>query len=1325
MRFWIYLIGLLCLTHVQDVRGEYKLKTAARGYGLAGGQANTTLSFNLHLFDDSNTSNYTGYTNNITVWVSKGGDYVLDSSLFSFPTSIEDKSGGTYNISYGLLVVGKFHLHIAVNAVEIAHSPFHVSLTANNSCDSECGGHGICHVEGYCVCQDGFTANNCSIALGPTCYLAQISPSGTMLRLHFKPEVDIIGSRVQTCSDIIAYSMLSKLGKNPVCTWYNSTVFSVSFGNGASLLPDDSIIVVTRALVSLLVPSLPPPATVTIRVEPPPLNEMYIPVGIVSAPVIMHNPCVDLVLDSTSSYHSGGRPMALTWGTQQQNGSLGILINYLATMANHSIVTIPAKYIPQLQGDLVFTLSLRNYLGASSIINVPIHFASPRVLEVRVTPATVYVDAGSPVDLAGVVILPSTECVGVVLGPEVTYSWVRKSGPLVVLDGSSNTRVLHIPATNLIAGQSYEFELQVASVNAPKIRGTAVATVEVGNPRYAVHIAGGSRLHSLGDTLSLHADVIGGTANSSTATPLKWSVVAQNTGEYVVQDRESEGNTLLIPASFLHLGKYKVIAALAAYSVYDTVEVHTADISPLPAVFVKAPARVLAGESLVLEGGVGGIQEPESLIKYQWTSDLINLESEEFSDTRFSRILVIPSALLSPGVAVKFRLTATSPRQLSGWAEVLVHVGEVPTAGACSITPTTGIANVDSFSLQCKGWEGGAYPYTARIWRVTNSSDASATRIPLHEGWDPLGVTNFVLPAGTHTFDITISDRLGNRVSMSVQGITALQAPSYQVLFNQNPMSLISLLTSEFQNAIVTHDTGRQLQILPGIIDTLNAITAMAGPVKNYADLAYLARVRARENLANMLPSIPRNAACPAFVSYALSQIAMYPYEVGTATRKHLQEHISEISTANGTMDYNTIKSHLGTIHAYFAAEIFYGATVAASNLVHSAVMKLAQVSVSTQNPAHSVGYSSREFRLVTANPLGAQSMWTEDGVRVYRDGNIAQTVWQVIAVSWPFNLYPDSSIGTYVREVLVTAENLPIAARIEVELATLKNVKVTNDSIVECRSWNAVSSTWTPDICTLEYTTPHSVVCSCVSSSTIAVAAYIQQPETSTGFLPELGDNSIQFSMLSQHQWGLIIGVGMIGIAILLGVAILSRVRMSKQGSDSLFLNSYVAILHSDEEEPDVTIDDLSEVETDDASANYALSFSDLDSNAYDSDFADSMGEETESQGPNSTRLSRMGVQEGATGYVVSSTTLRNTLETDYDLEKKENNRPITGTALRIRAQSLSTEAPVPSSTTTTARPKIGLPSISRASGARLGLARGDSLRAFPSFLSPNNTTN
>ena len=140
--------------------------TAARGYGLAGGTTNTTLSFTVHFFDALN-NNYTGLGDNISVWVSDWDDDVLNLSLFSLVPMVEDNGDGLYTISYGVLVLGNFYLHVAVNGAEIGQSPFFVefsSKTLSLPCgENGCSSHGLCYLDGHCICDTGFTADDCSI----------------------------------------------------------------------------------------------------------------------------------------------------------------------------------------------------------------------------------------------------------------------------------------------------------------------------------------------------------------------------------------------------------------------------------------------------------------------------------------------------------------------------------------------------------------------------------------------------------------------------------------------------------------------------------------------------------------------------------------------------------------------------------------------------------------------------------------------------------------------------------------------------------------------------------------------------------------------------------------------------------------------------------------------------------------------------------------------------------------------------------------------------------------------------------------------------------
>jgi hypothetical protein len=775
----------------------------------------------------------------------------------------------------------------------------------------------------------------------------------------------------------------------------------------------------------------------------------------------------------------------------------------------------------------------------------------------------------------------------------------------------------------------------------------------------------------------------------------------------------------------MYLGNFRVITTLSN-SEYDTLEIFTTEASSIT-VSIQAPAIVTAGESLVLEGVIGTDVGTEDLMSYQWTSDIIDLTSQQIGVVgHFSRILVIPSSSLPLGAYIKFNLTvASSATQQIGWAEVLVYASDAPSSGTCTLTATTGTAYVDVFSLNCKGWESVAYPLTVSTWRLTSNS--TTTRIPLQAAVDPLGVTEFVLPAGLHTLEVIVSDGLGNTVSTYIHDVDVFLSATYQSVLLQNPMSLVSILVEELHDTIDAHDMARQLQILPGVIDTVNTASTIAGPVKNYADHAYLARVSVRDYLVNTSLSLLRSTIpLSAFVSYVLSQISAYPAEVSPSSLAQLREYVRGLSIIATAADDNALQLHLDVINAYIVVEALSGITDEVSSIIHDAVMNLAAVSLSTVYPTQlPVEYDSQGVTLVVAKGFGTDRVWEHTGVSIFPDGVPPQNIWQASVVTWPVNLYPDASVGTYVREVSFHSSNLSTLIHTEVSLAVLGGTAVTNDTTVECRSWSSGLSAWTAGTCTLTSSTSDSIVCNCTFSSVAIVAAYILQAASGDNLSAVEGTTS-GFSMLTGYQWGLIIGVGVVAIAILIVAIPLSGVRMAKQGDSALLLKSYTAMLKSDGEEPDVTIEDLSEA--DNLGLDLALSFSEDNADAFNGNNNDNLLSEDGELQPNSTRLSRMGVQEGATGYAVSSTTLRNTLETDYDLERKENVGPITGTALRIRAQPASTESPTnntpnfntASRYTLVARPKLS-PSISRASAARLGFTQGDSLRAIPAaFFSP-----
>jgi hypothetical protein len=420
----------------------------------------------------------------------------------------------------------------------------------------------------------------------------------------------------------------------------------------------------------------------------------------------------------------------------------------------------------------------------------------------------------------------------------------------------------------------------------------------------------------------------------------------------------------------------------------------------------------------------------------------------------------------------------------------------------------------------------------------------------------------------------------------------------------------------------------------------------------------------------------------------------------------------------------------MNVLSSYVEVQRLFGFTEDDVNIAHYTAARLSAMAIATITSQTPLEIQGRGLALAVARGFG-EGILDNSGAKIL---NIKQH-WQASIVTWPTSFYYDTSIGTYIREVSFHANNASSVC-VEVSLPILEGISITNGSKVECKSRSVEVDMWELDNCSVTSETADAIICKCAILNNTLVAASIQQPSSYEANPADTANDkyTIKFRMLTGYQWALIIGVGTLGIAILLGAFVLSRIKITKQEDHSLFFVTYTAILNSDKNEPDVTIDDLSVASDEESNVHYDLSFSEEDIAADTDDIASQLCEDGEiAAAPNSTRLSRMGVQEGATGYVVSSTTLRNTLETDYDLEQKENVGPITGTALRIRAQSVSTESPpsIPQQfntasryTLTATRPKLTSPSVSRATGARIGFARGDSLRAIPAaFFAPPST--
>lgn len=160
---WIFAL-LVALVLVSPALAAPNVKCVAHGAGLAGGSPHSNISFTLHVYEDASTFNYNGYASNFSLWLNTPTNTILDPSLYDLPPTINDNGDGTYLVTYSVQVYGTFYLNVQFNGVEIPQSPFRSEFTGPlHPCgEGDCFGHGICHTNGSCICDLGYT-NSCSI----------------------------------------------------------------------------------------------------------------------------------------------------------------------------------------------------------------------------------------------------------------------------------------------------------------------------------------------------------------------------------------------------------------------------------------------------------------------------------------------------------------------------------------------------------------------------------------------------------------------------------------------------------------------------------------------------------------------------------------------------------------------------------------------------------------------------------------------------------------------------------------------------------------------------------------------------------------------------------------------------------------------------------------------------------------------------------------------------------------------------------------------------------------------------------------------------------
>lgn len=584
----------------------------------------------------------------------------------------------------------------------------------------------------------------------------KFSNSGGRILVQFERPTDTANqSGVFDCSLLFSEETIASISQNPrdsSCLFLKPHVLDITLGFGASIQVNDDLI--WKPNVLRLKPVCVAGTAVCFhysqaiegatRVGRP--DNPVAPVGIIKAPASV-GPCDDVVLDASSSYGSAGRQInfffGLLAGTTNDKQVRSAVFGQMREPFDTSIISIPSSILRPGES-YTFLVRATNFLDASSVDSVtvrrrmdngPLVFVEgPNIMGVR---------ASQAFKLRASATL--SQCHS---GPsdKIVYAWSLVSispadatQTVVLNEQTRNTRSLYVPASSLVPGYSYRFQVTATMEWNTSNTGSAAVLVTCEYAPLVARITGGHRAVSSASSFELDAtgsiDLDGEAAVGDFT--YEWSCV-NNAGANCFGDDSQILNAnvgvLFIDRGMLTTGVYHFTVRVvkepgprtASYTV--TMYIVPGPTSPLQ-IEPISQRKVNANERLVLNG-----MSTNASCTLMWSQLLGHnvLEYPELVSTRLNlkSIALKPNVLL-PGATYKFRLATTCPSGLDGFAEIEILVNTAPSSGQFLVQPTRGYAAVDSFSLVLRNWVDDAedLPFTYEFRYATPA--APTELIPL------------------------------------------------------------------------------------------------------------------------------------------------------------------------------------------------------------------------------------------------------------------------------------------------------------------------------------------------------------------------------------------------------------------------------------------------------------------------------------------------------------------------------------------------------------------------------------------------------------------
>ncbi len=472
-------------------------------------------------------------------------------------------------------------------------------------------------------------------------------------------------------------------------------------------------------------------------------------VAVLEAPATVA-PCDVLVLDASLST---GRRLSFAWSAGDD--APPTLTQRLADAVG-PVVVLPPDAVPAGRR-YSFRVTVRDPAGRSDAVRVEVE-------KRPVTPPVVSIDGPEAFELRRSEALRlfgnarAAACDGSarLLGLE----WLVDPALEVEAEGA----VLELPPLTLAAAARYTFTLAAWPVEAPAQRAEATVEVDVVRGPLLAAIAGGDRLHPVGQPLVLDgspsrdSDEPDAPLTEEEGYTFAWSCSREDLAcGFELPDVRS----VTIPGEALELGRYEF-----ALRVSDGQREGRADarvvIAEGPCVTPAPPVVAIAGpggkadprRDLSLEGAVAPRGEEDPALEWIELSGLLDLDDPRIAPGgRRAPRLRVAAAALEPGAALQFRLEARDCAGV-GAAERAVDVNAPPRWGNCAVDGAAEVAEGE-VAVACRGWADEDHPLAYQAFAVPDEGPA----LPLTPAQEEPAL-RFLRPA-EDLITVRVTDALG------------------------------------------------------------------------------------------------------------------------------------------------------------------------------------------------------------------------------------------------------------------------------------------------------------------------------------------------------------------------------------------------------------------------------------------------------------------------------------------------------------------------------------------------------------------------------------